>query len=579
MAIRYAVASGNWSSTATWDGGTLPTAADDVHANNRTVTLDQDVTVLSLRTTAGGAAVAGGNFNTPTSGTRNITANIISGSGGVQVLGTCNCTINGNITGSATTTNTRGVYIARLGASFYNLSDLPTATINGNLLGGSVGAAEAVRLDGGKLTINGSITGGTAGNGCTALVLFNSELKPFDVTVNTGPVTGGSSSGNDACGIAVQTSIPGIARSNCILRVNCNVIGGTIASRNRGILTQIPTTITGNVTGGFASAIVVGAFETPVSITGNVTAGAGGHGVENTATYSNLTIIGNVTGGSANNTWGVYNERSSVTITGNVYGGTAGSEPYGVNNNSSGIVTIYGDCYGGTGGTATVAGVRNNASGIVNVYGNAYGATTGTATNPGGVVNTSSGVVNIFGTAQAGSLANAYGVRNFGDGIVRVKRAKGNAYGVGSVGVGIAYGVQSDSQGGVTFVEEIEFGSRGANPVIGQIFLTPVSTNVAVVTLVSSSQKTLYDASSVAGVFPATSDVRSGVSYNAGNNVGTCSVPSANSVSAGVAVDATTGSATLSPANVWDYTGSSVAGSTAEKLRKTAIPADIIALS
>lgn len=62
MALRYAVANGNWSSTATWNGGTLPTSADDVYSNNFTVTVDQNVTVLSLRNTAGAPAVAGGRF-------------------------------------------------------------------------------------------------------------------------------------------------------------------------------------------------------------------------------------------------------------------------------------------------------------------------------------------------------------------------------------------------------------------------------------------------------------------------------------------------------------------------------------
>ena len=62
MALRYAVASGNWSDTATWNGGTLPTSADDVYSNNFTVTIDQNITVLSLRNTAGSPAVAGGKF-------------------------------------------------------------------------------------------------------------------------------------------------------------------------------------------------------------------------------------------------------------------------------------------------------------------------------------------------------------------------------------------------------------------------------------------------------------------------------------------------------------------------------------
>jgi hypothetical protein len=62
MAVRYAVATGNWSDTATWNGGTLPTNLDDVLTNGFIVTIDQDVQVLSLRNTALSPAVAGGSF-------------------------------------------------------------------------------------------------------------------------------------------------------------------------------------------------------------------------------------------------------------------------------------------------------------------------------------------------------------------------------------------------------------------------------------------------------------------------------------------------------------------------------------
>lgn len=45
MAVRFAVANGAWSSGSTWDNGTVPLNDDDVFANARTVTMDQNVTV------------------------------------------------------------------------------------------------------------------------------------------------------------------------------------------------------------------------------------------------------------------------------------------------------------------------------------------------------------------------------------------------------------------------------------------------------------------------------------------------------------------------------------------------------
>ena len=125
MALRYAVATGNWSNTATWDGGTLPTSADDVYANNFTVTIDQNITVLSLRNTAGAPAVAGGIF---------ILTNGI----------TVNTTGTGLVAGSATLIE-------------FNLASPNVATVNCTLLNASLGNnnAGAILLSGtGTLNFN-----------------------------------------------------------------------------------------------------------------------------------------------------------------------------------------------------------------------------------------------------------------------------------------------------------------------------------------------------------------------------------------------------------------------------------------
>lgn len=81
MAIRYAVANGNFSANATWDGGaSIPASGDYVYANSYSVVLDTDVNIgagtlsTEICPTTG---VGGGAFNEAVS--RNITANIVAG--------------------------------------------------------------------------------------------------------------------------------------------------------------------------------------------------------------------------------------------------------------------------------------------------------------------------------------------------------------------------------------------------------------------------------------------------------------------------------------------------------------------
>jgi hypothetical protein len=465
------------------------------------------------------------------------------------------------------------------------LADLPVVTITGNVIGGSGANAEGVRLWGGTLTITGSVTGGTAGGSCRGLVLYNSENQPWSVVINNGPVTGGSSAGNDADGIMTQSAQTGTARTQTNLTINGNVTSGTAGSRNYGLNIgnnhTITVSITGNITGNSSYGFLCRGLD-PTTIIGNIL-GAGNSGLQIEGS-GNVVVTGNVTGGSSSNSWGIITYTGgSLTINGNVYGGTAGSEPYGLTMNGSGPVTINGNVYGGTGGTSTVAGARNSsATSVLTINGSAYGATTGAAQNPQGVANTSSGTVIVTGSAVAGTLAGAHGAINNSSGTLIVKRAIGNGYGPGSTGIGIAYGVVSNVQAAVTRVEELEFGLRGASPISGpgQILLIPQSTNVVNFYTSTGVRKTLVDGNA-SGLMPAVTDVRSGVTYNAGSLTGTCSVPAASSVAAGVAVDNTVGTAVLTQANVWSYSlasASGTAGSVGEKLKKAATAADIIAL-
>jgi hypothetical protein len=119
MASYRAIANGNWSATATWNvwngsawvaAVAVPSSADDVWANNFTVTIDQNVTILTLRNSVTGApgtgTVAGGGILCATGTfTVNITNNVVNtnvnGALYIQTTGTANLTVTANFTATA----------------------------------------------------------------------------------------------------------------------------------------------------------------------------------------------------------------------------------------------------------------------------------------------------------------------------------------------------------------------------------------------------------------------------------------------------------------------------------------------
>lgn len=154
MATRYVLSNGNWSNAANWDGGALPGVDDDCHSNNFTVTIDQDITVASLRGTASGPAAAGGVFRV--SGPYNITANCYAGPGSALIseppLG-----VTVNVTGNC--------YGSDLGSWAGGVSHSGPGVLNviGNCYGGSQSFCGGVIQGGsGTLNLTGNCYGGSA---------------------------------------------------------------------------------------------------------------------------------------------------------------------------------------------------------------------------------------------------------------------------------------------------------------------------------------------------------------------------------------------------------------------------------
>jgi hypothetical protein len=176
MAIRYAVATGNWSNTATWNGGTLPTSADDVYANGFTVTINQNVTVVSLNNTATTGVTVGGGFQMGAGANYTIVCSTINaGSQTCLILASVNAmttivanSINGALTPLTGTglAITNASHSADITANFnaYNASALSLTaalniTINGNIIANANSNASLIRS--GNLTVNGYAQGGS----------------------------------------------------------------------------------------------------------------------------------------------------------------------------------------------------------------------------------------------------------------------------------------------------------------------------------------------------------------------------------------------------------------------------------
>lgn len=294
MAIRWAVANGNWSNTATWNGGTLPTSADDVFANNFTVTIDQDITAITLRSTSntspaitqGGQFVVSGN-----TGTRNIT-----------LTGTRNV---GSFTDSGIWNgNTFALLISATSGATVNLS-YPTgfpasnvscgANITGNATINFVGIIQQAVPFGVTFRIDSTAAGGTfnvVGNPIgsnTEQPWVLNNASNYNITV-VGNVTGGNSPSNgDPQGIRLNAAT--------IVNITGNVIGGTqptsagIGCTNAGSTINI----TGNVSAATSPGIINGNNNNTITINGNVSSSSSNNGITSTNTSAIITVNGNLT--------------------------------------------------------------------------------------------------------------------------------------------------------------------------------------------------------------------------------------------------------------------------------------------
>lgn len=325
MAVRYAIATGNWSNPAIWNGGLgVPGAGDVVHPEQYIVTLDQDITVAELRNDRGGGTV-GGYFIVSGSSNRTVTADLYGMSVATNYLlyaySTGLVTINGNVY-QPPATNQRTIYS--------NTS--VSLIVNGNVIAAGTGTSTyAIHLDGatGSVTINGNVS---SQRYCRAVTIASASARVITVT--------GDCSGLQVTGTYAHTITIGRAVGFQYLdALNATIAAGAVVTVNGVLEVAGQTTlftiagtggtvnITGNITAYIGDAISLSASNVTFNVVGNVSgsATAGYKGMAFTALNTTVNIVGNVQSTAISGAYGIYmaQQIGNLSITGNVTGTAA----------------------------------------------------------------------------------------------------------------------------------------------------------------------------------------------------------------------------------------------------------------
>lgn len=283
--------------------------------------------------------------------------------------------------------------------------------------------------------------------------------------------------------------------------------------------------------------------------------GAGNSGTLLSSTLSagqSCSIVGSVSYSSTPAPGSVVSHSGAGTInlTGNVSGCVGGNNAIAVANSGSGVVNVTGFITAGNSGSTAVL---NSGAGTINLTGSSVGGLQ-SANSASAVGNSGAGLVNIIGDCQGGTGANvsnsAVFLSSSGTLVINgscIASANAPAVSVTTItGVAILSGPFITSSNGVNPVYALRWFWQNTTP--PATYYQIRSANLAVI-------RPLYTADSVGGN-PAVSNVRSGTVYGPNNELtGTCAVPPAGSVALGVPVDATTGTAALTAANIRDAVG------------------------
>jgi len=533
MAKRWAVASGNWSSSGTWnDGGILgvPATGDEVWSNSFTVAVDQDISVMSLsqqvkstRTSAisqmtGYTGPEGtASANTELNGTTNAAWRAFDGT--TNFWSTFTATVAGILQFQFNTARVIRAYdiVASTTAS--------SAPRNWTLEGSNNGSSWTTIDTKTGITIGTSATWQsptlanttaylyyrlniTANQGATTTTVNTLNLYDlneyqtlaaggqFTVAGNrTIAVTGGTIGSQGLAGATGNTLIhySGGVGTTLNLNLSGSEVWASTATTAPWFLTisnsgnlVVNGAINWNLAAGTLAALIRMTSAGTITILGNVTVGSAAQGTIITATSGSVTIVGNVNQISTANSNAINFTGSTLAITGNV------------------------SSQNGTNAISTTAGVTISVTG--NVTSNGAAAA---------ILSTGASTITVVGDVQCNGTLNA---------ILSVTSA--------AAVVNFSGNARNNSSNGQVAI------------LSSRLFLVATDVTWEFESAASGSDRTLYAAGVLPGT-PAIGNVRQGTVFGPGSSLtGTLIVPSPSNVVAGVPTDNTVGTYSTTPSAI-----------------------------
>jgi hypothetical protein len=584
MALRVAVANGNWSNPSTWNGGVLPAAGDVVASNGYTVTIDQNVNVDSITNSVVSPFILTPQMtsNTTPSGIASSSSNYVGYDPWNAFARGANdwLTFNGNITGwlayEFPIAKTVGKYVM-VPPSNGSPTSVPRDWTFEGWTGSEWVVLDTVTGNSGTATVTRSIANITAyikyrlnitannGNGSytgvSELYLYEANdygansvaggtfILNSGVTVTCTNTGNGINIGTVTCltysgtgSVIINANIGGITANSItgflISGAGNITINGTINASTTNGSTMINVNaaatlnINGNINGfsnsaGNANAVRMGVSGSVLNLVGNIEVRGTIKQTVSMQTGTTLNMTGNVLCqlSSANSGVGVEAIAATINITGDLSITNAGSASnvnwYCLSASNICTINIVGTIFNDTTSNAMALSYPVIISGAS--YFKHIGSAIGGLRAPA-VINTNGSAINIF---TGPFISHSSGIQPFYVNRMHYQRTIGSYF---------------------------EFRDNSTNGALPPAGAAPATRLV--------SPDTVVDA-------PIPANVRFGTVYASGSQTGTMKVPAASNVRAGIEVDDTVGTAVLTASQIWEMLQSNLTtpGSIGERLK------------